>query len=172
MKSYLTSKIKKLKLKEIEYFKNFFRNRLAIDLFRDTLPKDLLSADQVSMHYSIENRCPFLSHELYEFTQSLPDNYLIRNGFGKSILRDSMKNIVPKKILEFREKIGFYADINNFFNLKSKKFKDMIFQSDLVNRFINLKKVNKLLLKDKLSNAEVKFVFCIMNLAILTSISK
>ena len=39
---------------------NFFKNQLALDLFRDTVPPQILSADQVSMFFSIENRTPFL----------------------------------------------------------------------------------------------------------------
>ncbi len=170
IKEYLSNKNFDLNTRPKTYFKNFFRNRLAIDLLRDTLPKDLLSADQVSMYFSIENRCPFLSKDLFEFTQSLPDDYLIRKGYGKSILRDSMKKIVPKKILEFKEKIGFYANINNFFNLKSKKFRDILFQSNLVNKFIEKNRIIKLLDKKQLNNAEVKFIFCTLNLAILSSI--
>ena len=135
------------------------------------IPPQTLSSDQLSMHFSIENRCPFLSHELYEFTSTLPEDYLIRNGYGKSILRDAMKNIVPKEILKFREKIGFNADINSFFNLKSKKFKEKIFQSSLINKFINVDKVNKLLSKEKINNSEGKFIFCIINLAILANIN-
>ena len=114
-------------------------------MFRDTLPPQLLSSDQISMFFSIENRSPFLSHKLYEFVNTIPDDYLIRDGFGKSILRDSLKNMIPDEILKFREKIGFYADLDLFFDRKSKIFKDMLFQNSLVNSFINIKKVEKLL---------------------------
>ena len=91
-------------------------------MFRDTLPPQLLSSDQISMFFSIENRSPFLSHKLYEFVNTIPDDYLIRDGFGKSILRDSLKNMIPDEILKFREKIGFYADLDLFFDRKSKNF--------------------------------------------------
>ncbi len=158
-------------VREKKYFKSFFRNRLAIDLFRDMIPPQLLSSDQVSMYFSIENRCPFLSKELFELANSLPENYLMKDGYGKAILRDSMKNFVPNEILKFREKIGFNADISTFFELKSKKFKDTIFQSSFINSFINVDKVNKLLSQKKLSNAEGKFVFCLLNLSILSNLA-
>ena len=60
----------KLSYKEKKYCNNFFKNQLAIDLFRDTVPPQILSADQVSMYFSIENRSPFLSHELFEYIRT------------------------------------------------------------------------------------------------------
>ena len=110
-----------------------------------------------------------MSHKIYNFINSLPDEYLIRDGYGKSILRDSLKGLVPKEILKFREKIGFYADLDSFFDRKNSKFKDMLFQSKLINSFLEIKNINDLLEKDKLNNAESKFIFCILNLAILSS---
>ena len=169
IEKYLSNKKLILVNKKIKFSKNFFRNGLDVDMFRDTLPPQLLSSDQISMFFSIENRSPFLSHKLYEFVKSLPDDYLIRNGFGKSVLRDSLKNMIPDKILKFREKIGFYADLDLFFDRKSKLFRDMLFQNHLVNSFINIKKVEILLSQKKLFNAEAKFIFCVLNLAILIS---
>ena len=162
----------KLNFKEKMFCKtNFFKNQLALDLFRDTVPPQILSADQVSMFFSIENRTPFLSHKLFSYSNTLPDNCLINNGYGKAILRDALKDILPKSITTFREKIGFYANLNKFFNTTSKKFKDQLFQSDYINKIINIDKVNKLLKKDYMNNSEAKFVFNILNLAILTKLN-
>ncbi len=162
-------KKKNIVVRNNKFFKNFFRNGLAVDMFRDTLPPQLLSSDQISMFFSIENRAPFLSHKIYNFINSLPDEYLIKDGYGKSILRDSLKGLVPKEILKFREKIGFYADLDSFFDRKNIKFRDMLFQSKLINSFLKIKNISDLLKKEKLNNAESKFIFCILNLAILSS---
>ena len=169
LKQYLSKKKFREKNTKIKIFSNFFRNSLAVDMFRDTLPPQLLSSDQISMFFSIENRSPFLSHKLYEHVNSISDDYLIKDGIGKSILRDSLNNLLPKEIINFREKIGFYADLDIFFNRKSKLFRDMLFQNNLINSFLNIKKIENLLNKDTLFNAETKFIFCILNLAILTS---
>ena len=150
---------------------NFFKNQLSLDLFRDTVPPQILSADQISMFFSIENRAPFLSHDLYEYSNSLPDDCLINNGFGKAILRDALSEILPKSIIGFREKIGFYANINKFFKPNSKKFRDQLFQSNYINKIINMNNVDDLLKKQYMNNAEAKFVFCLLNLAILTKMS-
>lgn len=169
--SKFVKKKKELKVKEkIFCKKNFFRNQLSKDLFRDTVPPQILSADQVSMHFSIENRTPFLSHELFKFSNSISDECLIRNGFGKAILRDALSEFLPESIINFREKIGFYANINKLFHTNSKKFKDQLFQSNYINSLINVNQVNKLLQKDYMNNAESKFIFCILNLAILSNL--
>ena len=151
--------------------KNFFKNQLSLDLFRDTVPPQILSADQISMYFSIENRAPFLSHKLFEYSNTISDDCLINNGYGKAILRDALSDILPNSILSFREKIGFYANINKFFKTRTKKFRDQIFQSDYINSFIRMNSVNKLLKKDFMNNAEAKFIFCILNLAILSKLN-
>jgi asparagine synthase (glutamine-hydrolysing) len=123
------------------------------------------------MYFSIENRAPFLSHKLFEYSNTISDDCLINNGYGKAILRDALSGILPKSILSFREKIGFYANINKFFKMRTKKFRDQIFQSDYINSFIRMNRVNKLLKKDFMNNAEAKFIFCILNLAILSKLN-
>jgi len=155
-------------VQEKKYSNNFFRNQLNTDLFRDSVPSNNLTSDQISMHFSIENRNPFLSKSIFNFSNSLPDDFLINNGYGKAILRDSLSGVVPDSILKLREKIGFYASINDFFDINSKEFKDRLFQSNFINKFININNINKILNKDYINNIESKLIFCILNLAILT----
>lgn len=171
IKKFINTK-PKTNFREKKFCKNnFFKNQLSLDLFRDTVPPQILSADQLSMFFSIENRAPFLSHDLYEYSNSVPDDCLINNGFGKAILRDALSEILPKSIISFREKIGFYANINKFFKTNSKKFRDQIFQSNYINNIINMNNVDDLLKKENMNNAEAKFVFCLLNLAILTKMN-
>ena len=58
------------------------------DLFRDVVPIVLNQEDSNYMFNSIENRCPFLDRELAEFSSTIPNKFLITNGYTKSILRD------------------------------------------------------------------------------------
>lgn len=153
---------------EKKYDNNSFRNQLHQDLFCYTVPPHNLSSDQISMHFSIENRSPFLSKEIFDFSNSIPDEHLINNGYGKFILRDALRGIVPKSILNFREKIGFYANIGDFFNINSKDFKERLFQSNLINSYINKDSIIKILKKKYINNIESKFIFSVLNLAILT----
>lgn len=66
-------------------------------------------ADRNAMAHSVEVRLPFLSHELVEFSNALPDNYKIHEGWSKYILRKSMEPILPKEITWRKDKIGFVA---------------------------------------------------------------
>lgn len=65
-------------------------------------------ADRNSMHWSIENRVPFLTTDLAEFLLSLPENFLLsQQGQTKFIFRSAMRGIVPDLVLDRRDKIGF-----------------------------------------------------------------
>jgi len=66
-------------------------------------------ADRNAMAHSIEVRLPFLNHELVEFSNSLPDEFKIFQGWSKYILRKSMEKILPKEIVWRKDKIGFAA---------------------------------------------------------------
>tara|TARA_B100000212_G_scaffold341181_1_gene323647 strand:- start:538 stop:2421 length:1884 start_codon:yes stop_codon:yes gene_type:complete len=99
-------------------------NKLINELTISSCPYQLRSADHSSMYRSIENRVPFLSKELFMETMNLPDKYFVsKEGISKYILRESMRGIVPDKILERRDKIGFATgnDINLKINQQEKK---------------------------------------------------
>jgi asparagine synthase (glutamine-hydrolysing) len=63
--------------------------------------------DRNSMAHSLESRVPFLDYRLVEFVTGLPDQYKIRAGVTKSVLREGMKDLVPAAVLQRRDKMGF-----------------------------------------------------------------
>jgi asparagine synthase (glutamine-hydrolysing) len=81
-----------------------------------SLPHQLLSEDRNSMMNSIESRLPFLDHRLVEYCLSLPDNYIISNGATKAVLRESVKNILPPKIYNRHNKLGFPGPEQSLFS--------------------------------------------------------
>ena len=81
-----------------------------------SLPHQLLSEDRNSMMNSIESRLPFLDHRLVEYCLSLPDNYIISNGATKAVLRESIKNILPPKIYNRHNKLGFPGPEESLFS--------------------------------------------------------
>ncbi len=71
------------------------------------LPVLLHYEDRNSMAHSVESRVPFLDYRLVEFCLNLPDNLKIKNGKRKYILRESMRPVLPNKVYERYDKMGF-----------------------------------------------------------------
>jgi asparagine synthase (glutamine-hydrolysing) len=59
------------------------------------------------MAHSIESRVPFLDHELVEFVLGLPDEYKLKSGITKRVQRAGMDGILPDRIRDRMDKIGF-----------------------------------------------------------------
>ena len=66
----------------------------------------LMKQDQMSMAASIESRVPYLDHELVEYAISIPAKRRLAGFRTKAILRDAVKDVVPRAILR-RRKMGF-----------------------------------------------------------------
>jgi len=66
----------------------------------------LMKQDQMSMAASIESRVPFLDHQLVEFATALPPRMKLRGMTTKWILRQAVKTVLPREILD-RPKMGF-----------------------------------------------------------------
>jgi asparagine synthase (glutamine-hydrolysing) len=66
----------------------------------------LMKQDQMSMAASIESRVPFLDHHLVEFAAQLPPRMKLRGLTTKWILREAVKDLLPRSILT-RPKMGF-----------------------------------------------------------------
>jgi asparagine synthase (glutamine-hydrolysing) len=77
------------------------------DIFYYSYPQLLRYEDRNSMAFSLESRVPFLDYRLVEFVYGLPSSYKIREGYTKTILRDSMKGILPDSVRLRKSKMGF-----------------------------------------------------------------
>lgn len=86
---------------------------LCVDM-KTYLHELLMKQDQMSMAASIESRVPFLDHKLVEFSAALPERMKLRDGETKYILRESMRGVLPKEILN-RPKMGFPVPIGAWF---------------------------------------------------------
>jgi asparagine synthase (glutamine-hydrolysing) len=84
------------------------REQLIQTLTKTSLPKLLRYEDRNSMAWSIESRVPFLTPELADFALALPEEYHVApDGLGKALFRRAMRGIVPDRVLDRRDKIGF-----------------------------------------------------------------
>jgi asparagine synthase (glutamine-hydrolysing) len=94
--------------------KSYLNNALLSMLTKTSIPEQLTRADKSAMAYSIECRFPFLDHRLVDFANTLPYHYKINNGTTKYILREALKGIIPEKVYQRRDKIGFAIPIQDW----------------------------------------------------------
>ncbi len=157
-------KIKKLENKI--YSKDKFINNLDKDLFEDSIPAQLHSIDNISMYYSIESRAPFLSKNLFDFRNTLKKNFLIRDGIAKFILRDAFKKEIPSKIINNKEKTGFYLPLDETLNFKSKKIQNLILNNSVTKKYLKRNTIKQKINYETLSHQDEKFLFALLNISL------
>lgn len=70
--------------------------------------------DRTSMGHGIENRPPLMDHRLVKLVASVPPKIKYQGGRQKYLLRKVVKDIVPKKILSRKDKMGFPIPMNEW----------------------------------------------------------
>ncbi len=83
------------------------RQRFVEDIFCNSLPSLLRYEDRNTTRFSLEGRVPFLDKEVTKYLFSLDDESIILNGWNKRIVRDALKDVLPKMVHRRRNKIGF-----------------------------------------------------------------
>lgn len=63
----------------------------------------------------VESRSPFLDYRLVDYVFTLPPEYLMHNGWTKYILRRSVEEVVPKKVIWNRKKQGMPFNTHAWF---------------------------------------------------------
>jgi asparagine synthase (glutamine-hydrolysing) len=139
----------------LNYYKDklSFENGNSIHHFREidkkiSLEGDMLvKVDRTSMLASLECRAPFLNKELYDFTNLLPDSYLINGWDKKHILKEAFKAYFPKDFLN-KSKKGFAVPVGDWLRSELRSellsyidkafiIKQNIFQFDVVSKLIH-----------------------------------
>jgi len=86
----------------------------------------LLRGDHMTMAASIEERLPFLDHQLVEFAARIPAFLLTRGFRTKALLKRALEPYLPAQTLR-RRKVGFAVPVGEWFR---KSLKSMV--ADLV----------------------------------------
>jgi len=73
----------------------------------------LVKVDRAAMLTSLECRAPFLNKNMWDFTTSLPDSYLINGWDKKHLLKESFKKYFPEGFLD-KSKQGFGVPVGDW----------------------------------------------------------
>ena len=143
--------------KREKYSNSILRNRMLNFLFNQGVRLNLHDIDLNSMQYSVENRAPLLDHKFLELCYSIPNKYLIKNGYAKALLRDAMRNITPVAALNSRNKHSLNVSMDNLFDIKSDSFLNFLFEDNILmeKQILN----NKTFLVDYLKNKNISNTF-------------
>ena len=72
-------------------------------------------ADRNSMAHSVESRLPFLDYRLVEFGYSARPETKIRDGVTKTMLREGLRDVLPREGRDRHDKIGFSTPEDTWF---------------------------------------------------------
>ena len=126
----------------------------------------ILSFNEIHKKTKVSTIDPFVSEMIKNYTFSLPSEYKIKNAVGKVILREMMKEKLPKKIINNRSKIGFDVPFEYWIK-KNKKFRMFILDNlnfaanEKIFKFLDLKKIDNDIRKNRIINS--MFVWQLIN---------
>lgn len=104
------------------WFYKELMDRMVVDI-----PQVLRNEDRNGMASSIEVRPVFLDHRLFELSWKFPFEKMMQNGSNKSILRKSLRNIIPRKILRNKKKFVRPGSVNFLvYNSLKKQIENLI----------------------------------------------
>lgn len=84
------------------------------------LPGDILvKVDRMSMANSLETRAPILDYRVVEYAAKIPADLKLQGKEKKSILKKSLKNLLPHDIL-YRKKMGFSVPLAQWLRVELK----------------------------------------------------
>lgn len=119
-----------------QYFKEDLLNKQYRDLFYTKIPRALRFNDRVSMAYSTELREPFLDHRLVEFAFALPEEYKIKSGVQKFLLREIVSETLsddisyaPKRPLQTPQREWFSNELSDLVEDALMKINNSRFKS-------------------------------------------
>jgi asparagine synthase (glutamine-hydrolysing) len=148
---------------EQSYSRVPLRNRMANELFHESVPPILHEDDLNAMYFSIENRSPFLDRRLFDFCQTIPTRHLVRDGRAKAVLREAVRGIAPAAIVDNPRKVGFNVPIFDYLDAGDPRVRDEILDDSPIYRHVRRERIAGLLDEARLPNSQSKFLFYFLN---------
>ena len=144
---------------EARYSESLLRNRMANELFHESVPVILHEDDLKAMYYSIENRSPFLDRILFETCQSIPTRHLVRGGLAKSVLRDAVRGMAPNEVIDNPRKIGFNVPLFDYLDVADMEVRKELLADSPIFDVIKRDEIESILNPGKIENSRSKFLF-------------
>jgi asparagine synthase (glutamine-hydrolysing) len=160
--SYLKSDFQET-FKEGTYHSSLLRNRMFNELLHEITPVILHEDDLNCMYYSVENRSPYLDHELVDYAFSIPNEHLIKDGRAKSILRDSVQSILNDQVRLDRRKRGFNAALHSLVDFNDPETRDLIIGDSPIFDYVKRDMIESAINQKELPNSFSKFLFYFIN---------
>ncbi len=148
---------------EQSYTQPLLRNRMANELFHESVPVILHEDDLNAMYFSVENRSPYLDTALFDLSNLIPTRHLVRNGRAKAVLRDAVRGLAPDAVLDNPRKVGFNAPILDYLDVANNAVRSELLQDSPIFDLIDRAKMESLLDRAHLPNSQSKFLFNFVN---------
>jgi len=87
-----------------------------------SLPGLLQVEDRVSMAVSIESRVPLLDRRIVDLISCMPASMKFKGGEMKYLLKRTIKDLIPKNIMNRKEKMGFPVPLHLWAKNHAKEF--------------------------------------------------
>ncbi|MDR2168585.1 MAG: asparagine synthase (glutamine-hydrolyzing) [Planctomycetaceae bacterium] len=144
-----------------------FCSRISFVDMQTYLPCDILTkVDIASMANSLECRAPLLDYRVVELAIRTPLKYKIAGRYGKYILRDTFRDLLPPNI-ERRPKMGFGVPIDHWFRNELKnKITEVLLDKKTIERGFFKKKYIQQILNEHFNN-KFDHAYRIWNLFVL-----
>ena len=97
--------------------------------FKTLLPALLQIEDRVSMAHGLESRLPLLDHPLVELAATIPSSIKFQAGNMKYILKEALRPLLLKPILERKDKMGFPTPLTDWIKGEARDFVYDLFSS-------------------------------------------
>ena len=118
------------------------------------LPSLLQVEDRVSMAVSLESRVPLLDTRIVNLLNSTPPNIKFHGGKTKHILKTAVKHIIPEKVLNRKDKMGFPVPLKEW--MSKGEVRDFI-RDILLSKTLKERGIFNVVTLEKLMNEEAAF---------------
>ncbi len=124
------------------------------DITKFTIPYSTRMDDYCYFFNSVEARQPFLDHRLVELSLQSSEKFMIRNSFSKVLLRQSLKEFIPKKRRIDKKKIGLNLPFDKWINsnLKLWVHENLGNKESPIFKYIYFKNVKKIIYQHNVNN--------------------